>query len=86
LKPRKLRNRYVVFRFKGDPDTVYATLRSRLSYPHFLKPISHSGEVGVFRCAHLDLELVKKELAGMGAQVRGVSGTLRKARQKFLCG
>lgn len=76
----------MVFRFRGDSKTIYAALRSRLSYPHFLKPISHSGEMGVFRCAHLDLELAKKELAEMGAEVRGVSGTLRKARQKFLCG
>jgi RNase P/RNase MRP subunit POP5 len=80
----KLRKRYVVLRFEGELEEVCELLRPSLSHPDFLKPILRDGDLGILRCAHLDLETVKRTLNRVGIRVVGVSGILRRARRKYL--
>ena len=74
----------MVLRFEGGLEKVCELLRPLLSHPDFLKPIQQEGELCIVRCAHLDLEIVRKTLGERGIQIVGVSGTLKKARRKYL--
>ncbi len=80
----KLRKRYVVLRFEGELEEVCELLRPSLAYPDFLKPILRAGNLGILRCAHLDLEAVREALNKRKIWVVGVSGTLKKAKGKYL--
>jgi RNase P/RNase MRP subunit POP5 len=80
----KLRRRYVVLQFEGDPEEVCGLLRPLVAHPEFLKPILRAGDLTILRCAHLDLDRVREALGRAKIRVVGVSGTLRRARRKYL--
>jgi hypothetical protein len=73
-----------VVRSEGGPEKICEVLRPLLSHPDFLKPILEKGDFCIVRCAHLDLDTAKKVLGERGIKVLGVSGTLRKAKRKYL--
>lgn len=91
--PQKFRQRYIAFRAEDcseeDLKGVLFNLGRELDYSHSLKLVGFDSEVceGLILCGHLQVDRLKKELEGLGEvniEVLGVSGTIKKVRQKFL--
>lgn len=92
--PQGFRQRYIAFeveegfseeRLKG----ILTNFREELSFSHPLRLVSYDSESneGLVRCSHLQALSLKDALENLSepnVKVRGVSGTIRKARQKFL--
>jgi hypothetical protein len=73
-----------VAQFEGDPRVLCEFLFPLVLHPDFLKPILQVKNFVIIRCAHLDLDIVRKALKERGIKIVGVSGTIKKAKHKFL--
>lgn len=96
VKPGHPRFRYVVFRIGGSGPFSEVQMLDALDVA--LPGISYrlvefSGSYGIMRCSNIDKEDAIsalnsiREISGRAATVQtiGTSGTIRKARLKFLC-
>lgn len=93
--PREFRQRYIAFEVERDmPEErlseVLSELWEELDYSYYVPWLvtydRESGE-GLVKCGHLQVDEVKMEMEDVGEvniRIRGVSGTIKKARMKFL--
>lgn len=99
VKDRTGRHRYIAFEVQGGfpPSTqevIQALRRQAQAFPREVKPwlVFMEGSKGLLRCAHTHREEAVRLLRsleapeGLGRPVRtlGTSGTIRKARERFL--
>jgi RNase P/RNase MRP subunit POP5 len=92
--PQKYRQRYIVFEVQGEPGKgELINYLSQLSKDRELMPkvwlilYRESEGTGILKCTHLQLSKLKKEMENSKRfqfEILGVSGTIKKARQKFL--
>jgi len=76
------RDRYVVVRFnKANVKAILEDLSKKFSR---IKLVEETYTASIVRCGHLQLPLVKERLSKLGVEILGVSGTIRKARRKFI--
>lgn len=73
---RRKRRRYIVARVRPE-------ILEKVAGCEIIRELPPDGVV--IRCQHFDLPRIKKELAGLGCEILGVSGTIRKAVAKFWC-
>jgi hypothetical protein len=77
----KERGRYIVFRINKAQAEIIKRLKEVPPGPKLMKLDS---DICILRCAHLQLPTLRKELAELGAQILGVSGTIKQATRKFV--
>lgn len=91
--PQRFRQRYIAFRAEGSSEEDLKenlfNLGQELDYPHPPKLVRFNPELheGLILCCHLQVDRLKGELKDLeiaDIEVLGVSGTIKKARQKFL--
>lgn len=90
--PTTYRQRYVAFvtdeeLTRGDVKNYLSNLNRELDFSPKVRLIFHERGRGrgLVRCEHMQLESLKEEMESSGGfTVKGVSGTIKKARQKFL--
>ncbi len=91
--PQKFRQRYIAFRGNGCSEeelreTLF-NLGRELDYSHPPRLVRFDSDTceGLILCGHLQVGLLKerlKDLEKIEIDILGVSGTIKKARQKFL--
>lgn len=92
--PQKYRQRYIAFEIeesfsRGDLINIISELGQELNYspsPWLVLYDSEKGE-GLMRCGHFQVDELKGELKKIknpDFKIKGVSGTIKKAREKFL--
>jgi hypothetical protein len=77
----KERGRYIVFRINKAQAEIIKRLKGLSPGSKLMK---FGSDICILRCGHLQLPTLRKELAELGAQVLGVSGTIRRATRKFV--
>lgn len=92
--PQKFRQRYLSIEFKrklsrSDVEGIVSDISRELKLSHRPRIILHDREhnLSLIMCKNLQLERVRKKIENSERekiQVKGVSGTIRKAKQKFL--
>lgn len=92
--PQKFRQRYLTINFKrklsrDDLKIFISNLSRELNLSHRPRIILHDQEnsLSLIMCKNLQLEDVRKKIESserIKIKVKGVSGTIRKAKQKFL--
>jgi len=76
------RDRYVVIRAsKAKLEAILENLSKRFTR---LKLVEEADDAGILRCSHLQLSSLKECLTASGVEILGVSGTIRRAKLKFL--
>ncbi len=101
VKDKIGRSRYVVFRVESDEaleisELIKALREASNSLPRESRPslVSYEGGLGIVRCAHTDKEEViglLRAISTIGRQevcvtTLGTSGTIRRAREKYVDG
>lgn len=92
--PQDFRQRYIAFAVEEGfseerLEGILTDFREELSFSHPPRLVFYDSESneGLVRCGHLQVPILKNALENLSepnVKVRGVSGTIRKARQKFL--
>lgn len=77
----RYRNRYLVIRVTTDVESLLKNLAGEFKN---LKVVEATSDACILRCGHLQLPQVKDYLRSLGIEIIGVSGTIRRARRKFL--
>lgn len=91
--PQSLRQRYIVFEVLSDLSrdelqNIISELSDNIgfSYRPWLVLYDRDESFGLLKCRHSDVEAVLKGLTSFSdleIEVKGVSGTIEKARKKF---
>ncbi len=92
--PQKYRQRYIAFEIdeglsRGELINIISNLGQKLDFypPPWLVSYESEKREGLVRAGHLQVDELKEELKKVKNPdflIKGVSGTIKKARQKFL--